>query len=202
MKAFLVKRFGKFSYFLLHDARGIPVLFVGGIAFMAVVTAATFLITKDVNALSIAILISGVGLIGLTLAASPLGNLYAKTITPAKYVQEIEQIKLILQKHGSLPAMAIYFFAPKKLKGQLSLYNILSALQETEELITENGIVSLRQTIGEANAEHPPLPVDADYIAGYYQMYNRLKLIRETPELASIPLEMLDELYGTKVAAE
>lgn len=202
MKAALVKRFEKSSYFLTHDARGNLVLFIGCMIFMAVITTATVLITRSTGTIEFGILGSGAILVVLALLADSSSKKYAKTITPAKYTQEIEQIKLILQEHGSLPALAINFFAPKKFKSQLSLYTILSALQETNEFSSENGIISLRKAVGEASAEHPPLPVDADYVAGYYQMYNRLKLIRQTPELAGVPLDMLDELYSTKVVAK
>jgi hypothetical protein len=144
-------------------------------------------------------------LIGFTLSPIPLlicawlANLYEQKNEPQKYVKQATQIASILRQRGSLPIPGIIYFTPKSLKTSLTHNVIVETIYENNdlEMNESTGIVSLRSDVGSANKETIPLPPKADYVAGYYQMYNRMQLMRNNPELADMPLDMVDNLYAT-----
>jgi hypothetical protein len=201
MKAFLRNRIWSFTYMISGGnaalTRGAVVLsIVGAIGPSAVIT----LVTHAKSSLPItALFISAVIVLVVGITVILLGEKYQKITAPPQFKKEIAEITRVLQENGSLPVRGIPHFSSMR---TLTETNVDDAIHEstTLEYTTVNGarLVALKTAPGAALNDTPPPPTRGDYVAGYYQMYNRLKLVRENPDLAAVPLDMLDTLYATE----
>jgi hypothetical protein len=129
-------------------------------------------------------------------------HIYEKSAVPAqtlKYVKEAGLVKSIIEKYGPLPLDGVRYFVNTE-KNNYTRARLQYAVEECKDLaINNSSIVSLCTQRGvKPDVEYGLSPQDGDYVAGYYQMLSRLRVIRENPELASVPLDMLDTLYDTK----
>jgi hypothetical protein len=115
-----------------------------------------------------------------------------------KALQTIE----VLKEHGSLPIDGVAYFIQKAGGQDFTGLDALLAAGESPDLEIDykTKVVSLSKQLGAALSDRKvhPLPLHGNYIAGYYQMCKRLELIQGDPELAKVPLDMLDTLYDTE----
>lgn len=146
------------------------------------------------------ILVSIIGVI----AYAKIPKAYKKyiPIENRKYHDEAMQTIEVIKEHGSLPIDGVAYFVNKTGNKDFSGLDALLAAGESGDLEIDykTKVVSLSKQLGAALAERKthPIPIHGNYIAGYYQMCKRLELIQADPELAKVPLDMLDTLYDTE----
>lgn len=106
-----------------------------------------------------------------------------------------KEVSDLLQHYGPLPKSGLLYLYQKTYKRKLD-HRSLNNLLKFGNRFTPDGDGRIKLTVGDPTINYLPTPIDGDYVAGYYQMYEMMLAVKEHSELADTPLTLIASLYS------
>jgi hypothetical protein len=106
-----------------------------------------------------------------------------------------KEVSDILQHYGPLPKSGLLYLYHKTYKRKLD-HTRLNNLLKFGNQFAPDGDGHIKLTVGDPTVNYLPTPIDGDYVAGYYQMYEMMLAVKEHSELADTPLTLIASLYS------
>jgi hypothetical protein len=121
---------------------------------------------------------------------------YNEDLDTDNYARDLNRIRKLLHEHGPMPMKGIQYHYKQLYRKKLTDAEIERRFEHAKDIIFDVQ-TQTAQLLGMFDYDDQiPLPKDTDYVAGYYQMYQRLKMVKAHSEYADVPLSVIDSVIN------
>lgn len=133
--------------------------------------------------------ISSIGIVGI------LAYFYDRDLDTDAYEQDLNHIRSLLRTMGPISIEGLQNCYKKEYGKLLDYAEFERRFKYAPDIEYDAQLNLITLTNMLDYDDMIPLPKEGDYIAGYYQMYKRLKIVKAQSEFSDVPLAMIDAIH-------